>query len=132
MPLVFQPAFSDKTREEIEAHILVVRARRMAAVVTYYAGVNAKNLHLIARDRQRVAREYFLLARDLARMDKLDAAIEDRLVKVIQHQQELDIHLGNLVEIEDGGEDTRSKSVKGNGELRRPSGAVKSGRPPGA
>jgi hypothetical protein len=133
MALVLQPAFSDKTREEIEQHLLVVRARRMAAVVTYYAGVNAKNLHLIIRDRQRIAREYAMLARELVKMDKLDAIVETRLAKLTQLQQELDIHQGNMVEIEDEGDQERSGDKKGaNGEYKRISGIVRSGRPPGS
>jgi hypothetical protein len=136
MALVLQPAFSDKTREEIEQHLLVVRARRMAAVVTYYAGVNAKNLHLIIKDRQRIAREYAMLARELVKMDKLDAIVETRLAKLTQLQQELDIHQSNMVEIADDREESRAAGggdKKGaNGEYKRASGAVRSGRPPGA
>jgi hypothetical protein len=136
MPLILQPTFSDKTRQQIEEHLLVVRARRMAAVVTYYAGVNAKNMHLIMKEQQRIAREYAMLARDLARMDKLDAAIEARLGVIVQHQQELDIYRGNIVEIEDDREESRqtSTSREGTGERPRPkpNGAVRVGRPPGA
>jgi hypothetical protein len=123
MPLILQPTFSDRTREQIENHLLEVRARRMAAVVTYYAGVNAKNMHLVSKERLRVMREYQMLKRDLDRMHRLDKAIEERLNKIVQHQQELDFHLSNLVEIPDG-DDEREKVGKSNGFIR-------AGRPPG-
>jgi hypothetical protein len=129
--------FDGKTRDEIETHLLVVRAKRMAAVVTYYAGVNAKNLHLVAKEQQRVAREYALLAKDIDKMNKLEMAIEARLTKLEQHQQELEFHRGNLVEIEDGDREQKSngeykrKDRKQTGTATRGT-AVRSGRPPGA
>jgi hypothetical protein len=42
MPLILQPVFNEQSRDEIEQHLMVVRARRMSAVAVYYAGVNAK------------------------------------------------------------------------------------------
>jgi hypothetical protein len=127
--------FSQKSREEIEQHLLVVRAKRMAAVVVYYAGVNAKNMHLIAKEQQRIAHEYEMLKRDMERMNKLEDAIESRLAKLIQHQQEMDVYRGNLVEIEDG-----DRVEKSDGEYRRQTretgrrsagSPVRSGRAPG-
>jgi hypothetical protein len=134
MPLILQPMFSDKSREEIEQHLLMVRSRRMAAVAVYYAGVNAKNLHLIARERQRIAREYAMLAKDIEKMNKLELAIEDRLVKLEQHQQELDFHRDSLVEVEDGEEAEQEEDrSKANGAARRQAtGAIRSGRAPGS
>lgn len=142
MPLILQPTFSDKSREEIEQHLLVVRSRRMAAVVTYYAGVNAKTLHGVAKEQGRIAREYEMLRRDINRMNKLEEAIEKRLITLEQHQQQLDMYRGNLVEIDDGSgtekgrdegkrnEQSESSRRRGtNGEYR---GAVRSGRPPGS
>lgn len=139
MPLVFQPTFSDKTRQEIEQHLLVVRAKRMLAVVTYYAGVNAKNMHLIAREQQRIAREYEMLKRDMDRMNKLEQAIETRLIKLEQHRQELGFHQGNLVNMENEDDreqseqrSSRRSSQNGSGEGIRKQGTVRSGRPPGS
>jgi len=128
MPLILQPMFSDKSREEIEQHLLAVRARRMAAVAVYYAGVNAKNLHLVAKERQRIAREYALLAKDLEKMNRLEEAIEERLITLEQHQQELDFHRGSLVEVEDEEDDSGDRS-KANGQFR---GKIRSGRAPGS
>lgn len=126
MPLVLQPTFSDKTRDQIENHLLEVRARRMAAVVTYYAGVNAKNMHLVSKERLRVMREYQMLKRDLDRMHRLDKAINDRLNRIVQHQQELDFHLSNIVEIPDGDDDEREHKEGG-----KINGFIRAGRPPG-
>jgi hypothetical protein len=125
MPLILQPTFSDKTREEIEQHLLVVRARRMAAVAMYYAGKNAKTNHLIAKEQQRVNREYALLVKDLDKMNALEQKIEERMITLEQHWQELQRHHGNLVEIEDG--DDRPET----GKHQRKSFESNSRKPPG-
>jgi hypothetical protein len=39
MPLILRPVFNEQSRDEIEQHLMVVRARRMSAVAVYYAGV---------------------------------------------------------------------------------------------
>jgi DNA repair photolyase len=134
MPLILQPVFSQKSREEIEQHLLVVRAKRMSAVVVYFAGVNAKNMHLIAKEQQRIAREYEMLKRDIDRMGKLEVAIEARLAKLIQHQQEMDVYSGNLVEIEDGDRAEKISRINGEDRRRAKKGSglgVRSGRAPG-
>lgn len=79
MPLILRPKFDDLSRAEIEAHIEAVRARRMAAVVQYHAGVNAKLRHASAKINDRLAREYSHLARDIEKLDKLDEKIRERM-----------------------------------------------------
>ena len=102
MPLILQPTYDGASRDEIERHLLVVRARRMNAVATYYAGVNAKTTHMIVKFQQRLAREYQLLAKDFDKMNKLEEALEKRLNTLEQLAHERDSARDNLVEIEDG------------------------------
>jgi hypothetical protein len=54
MPLILQPVFNEQSRDEIEQHLMVVRARRMSAVAVYYAGVNAKTHQDLQQPRPRV------------------------------------------------------------------------------
>lgn len=89
MPLVLQPKFSELSRDEIEAHIIQVRARRLSAVVMYHAGVNAKLSHMSAQIQARIAREYYLLGKDIEKADKLDEKIDARMQTLEMHMQEL-------------------------------------------
>ncbi|SRR5258706_11031326 len=102
MPLILQPVFSELSRDEIELHLLQVRARRMAAVAVYYAGANAKTHHTMIKHQQRMAREYAALAREIEKMNKLEVSIEDRLAKLEIHLQEYRSAEQQLVEIPDG------------------------------
>jgi hypothetical protein len=105
MPLILQPKFSDKTRDEIEQHLSVVRARRMQAVAVFYAGKNAKVMHATAKFMDRINREYTMLAKDLARYDKLDEAVEKRLATLEQLSHELQSAQDQYVELPDGDDD---------------------------
>jgi hypothetical protein len=98
--LVLQPTFNDKTREEIETHLMEVRARRMLAVATYYQGINAKATAQMAKEQARMQREYGLLLRDIAKLDKIAEEIEKRMIKVEQHLNLLREAEGKLVEVE--------------------------------
>lgn len=101
MPLILQPKFSEKSRDEIEAHIEQVRARRMSAVVQYHAGVNAKLMHVAASIQHRIAREYYLLSKDIAKMDALDEKLQLRLQTLEMHMQELGQAQDGMVQLEE-------------------------------
>lgn len=101
MPLILQPKFSDLSREEIESHIEQVRARRMAAVVQYHAGVNAKLEFTSVKIQAKIAREYHLLSQDIEKADKLDEKIEQRLQTLEMHMQELGQTHDALIPMED-------------------------------
>lgn len=101
MPLILQPAFSEKSREEIEQHIIQVRARRLSAIVQYHAGVNAKLRHASAQLQQRIAREYFLLGKEIEKADKLDEKIDKRLQTLEMYMQELSQTHERMMPVED-------------------------------
>ena len=79
MPLILAPSFDEHTRVQIEAHIDQVRARRMHAAVVYAEGMNIKLDHESGQIQKRIARHYAMLARDIARLDRLDDAIDERI-----------------------------------------------------
>jgi hypothetical protein len=96
MPLILQPSFTDMTREQIEEHLSLVRARRMQAAMEYHAGQNVKlqkeNKLLLGK----IATQYGLLARDISRLDDLDNKIQERLNKISALLQETEV-IGELL-----------------------------------
>jgi len=104
MALILQPKFSEKSRDEIEAHLMVVRARRMQAVAVFYAGKNAKVMHATAKFQDRIRREYEMLGKDLAKYDRLDEVVEKRLATLEQLLQDLGSAQDQYVELPDGDE----------------------------
>src|SRR3977135_3466857 len=102
MGLILQPKFSDKSRDEIEQHIALVRNRRMAAVVQYHTGVNAKLTHVSAKLQQRIDREYYLLGNEIAKGDKIDEVIEKRLAHLETLLQEAHTIREQMVPVDTG------------------------------
>lgn len=100
MGLVLQPQFSDLARDEIEAHIEQVRARRMSAVVQYHAGVNAKLKHASAQLQQRIAREYHMVGKDIEKADKLDEKIQVRMQNLEILMSELESNHDRMIPME--------------------------------
>lgn len=100
MPLVLQPTFNDLSREEIEAHIEQVRARRMAAVVQYHAGVNAKLEYASAKMQAKIAREYHLLGQLIEQGDRIDEKIDKRLQTLEMLIQELGLTFDSMAPME--------------------------------
>jgi hypothetical protein len=91
MPLILQPTFDVKTRQEIEAHIEQVRARRLAASMAYHAGVQQKLSHESDVIQRRIKQQYEMLCKELIRLEKLEDSIQTRLNKLDAMHQELGV-----------------------------------------
>jgi len=98
MPLVLVPALPDLTREQLEAHIEQVRARRMVAAVEYTAGKNAKLTHESEKIQRQVKDQYTLLGKEIERLDKALERVESRMITIETMNQEIGIITGMLME----------------------------------
>ncbi len=79
MPLVLAPSFDEHTREQIEAHIAEVQARRMVAAVEYHHGQRDKLVKETDKISARISRYYELLGKEIVQMDRLIEKIEERM-----------------------------------------------------
>lgn len=89
MPLVLAPSFDDHTRAQIEQHIEAVRARRMVAAIEHYQGVNAKLSHESDKVQKRMARQYEMLGKELAALEKAELKVLGRLETLEALRQEI-------------------------------------------
>jgi predicted nuclease with TOPRIM domain len=79
MPLILAPSFDDHTREQVEAHLELMRVRRIAAALEYAQGKMAK---LETEDNMlenKLARSYEQLGKALGRLDREFEKIEQYL-----------------------------------------------------
>lgn len=98
MPLVLADSFDDKTRDQIEAHLEAVRSRRMVAALEYHAGIKAKLEHESDKVRQKIARQYEMLGKELIRLESAEQKVFDRLEHLEALKQELGLitDMGNM------------------------------------
>lgn len=89
MPLVLAPSYDDHTREQIEAHLEQVRARRMVAAIEYHNGVNTKLSHESEAIQRKMAKEYEMLGKELENLEKYECKVFDRMTKLDSLRQEL-------------------------------------------
>lgn len=96
MPLVLAPSFDEQTREQIEAHIAEVQARRMLAAMEYHTGRNAKLSHESDKIQARVAKQYALLGKELDALEKAELKVIDRLAGLEHLKNELGLTMDLL------------------------------------
>lgn len=89
MPLVLAPSYDDHTRQEIESHLVQVRARRMVAAIEYANNVNEKLQHESDKIQRRMSKEYEMLGKELVNLEKCEEKVQDRLTKIESLRQEL-------------------------------------------
>ena len=89
MPLILAPSFDEHTRAEIEQHILQVQSRRMVAAIEYQRGENAKLEHLAQKIRDKVQKQYTMLGKEIAALDKADEKVQHRMETIISLMSEL-------------------------------------------
>lgn len=77
--LILAASFDEKTRAEIEQHVSEVQSRRMLAAVIYHQGVNAKLEHEADKVRQRIARQYQMLGKEIGVLEKAEGKVQSRL-----------------------------------------------------
>lgn len=102
MPLTLAPSFDEHTRDQIEAHVDAVRARRMVAVVEYHNGVNAKLHHESLKLQHKIAKQYEMLGKEIDRLEAAEEKVLARLetLEALRQQTELigDMQSGPLKE----------------------------------
>ena len=92
MPLILAPSFDDHTREEVEAHLEVVRARRIAAALEY---TQSRLIRLEEEDNalgNRLMRNYEQLGKALTRLDREIEKIELYLRNCEMLKSEMDLN----------------------------------------
>lgn len=100
MPLVLQPSIDSVSREELEAHIEAVRSRRLLATVEFYTSKNEKLEGMSDKIRDRLKKEWAMLAKEIDQLDRIDAKVSDRLVKIEGLKQEIGLIGDQMVEVE--------------------------------
>lgn len=88
MPLILQPSLDEHTREQIEAHVEEVRARRMVAVIEFNAGKQAKLENELNSVNRKLIQQYTMLGKEIEQLDRLDAKLSKRLETIAALQQE--------------------------------------------
>lgn len=91
MGLVLQPSLDEHSREDIIAHVEQVRARRMLAALVYSQGVTEKNAERMGVTERKLQMQFEGLAREIAQLDKYDALVNKRLVKIAELQHEFNM-----------------------------------------
>lgn len=89
MPLILAPSFDEHTREQVEAHVAEVQARRMLAAIEYHQGKETKLQHESDKIQARIARQYELLKKELDALDKAENKVQDRLAGLTHLLNEL-------------------------------------------
>jgi septation ring formation regulator EzrA len=96
MPLVLAPSFDDHTREEVEAHLEMVRTRRLAGALEYQ---QSKMLRL-EKDNNNVTnkliRNYEQLGKALNRLDRELEKIEAYLQQCQMLRSEADLTMDRI------------------------------------
>lgn len=91
MPLVLASSFDEHTREQIEAHVSAVQARRMIAAIEHYQGVQRKLTQESNKVQLKMSRNYEMLGKELERLEKAENAVLARLetLEALRQQVEL-------------------------------------------
>ena len=97
--LVLQPTIKDFSREDFEARLEAVRARRMVVAVEFYEGKNAKLEHLTGVLRHKAEKQQLGLEKDLEQLDKILERAEGRIERITQYLQEHDLAQAAMVQI---------------------------------
>ena len=91
MPLVLAPSFDDHTREQVEAHLDIVRTRRIAAALEY---TQSRLMKLVEEDQglgNKLIRNYEQLGKSLARLDREIEKVEAYLRNCQMIRTEMDL-----------------------------------------
>jgi hypothetical protein len=91
MPLILAPSFDDHTRAEVEAHLDMVRVRRIAAAMEY---AQSKMTKLETEEGSlgvKLSTNYERLGKALERLEKDMLAVETYLEKCTMLRSEMDL-----------------------------------------
>lgn len=82
MPLVIQPDIHSVTREQLEAHLTEVRARRMLAAMALIETQNQKLAYLDDKLRRQIMGQNEMLEKEILRLDAMLEKVEARMEKI--------------------------------------------------
>jgi hypothetical protein len=97
MPLILKPDLSDLSAEEIEEHLMGVRARRMVGAVEYIAGKNMKLSYESVKIQKKVQMEYERLGRAINKLDAADELVQKHLLKIEELKSELGFTVSQVI-----------------------------------
>lgn len=104
MPLVLAPSFDEHTREQVEAHVTAIQARRMVAAIEHYQGVQQKLSYESEKIQKKMTRQYEMLGKELERLENAENKVLERLETLEALRQEYalidDMQTGPLMENE--------------------------------
>ena len=89
MALVLAPSYDDHTREQVEAFIAAVRARRMVAAMEHYQGVHTKLTGESQKIQDRMKRELEKLQKRIAKCEEAEGKVEESIQMLEMLRQEL-------------------------------------------
>lgn len=92
--LVLRPTLGDLDRSEVERYITVIRAKRMAATVEYFATKNRKLELRQGAVGDRINKQIEMLHKELSSLERAEQKVSDRLAAI----QELTNEHGQLGE----------------------------------
>lgn len=100
MPLILMPSIKDNfSREDIEAYIEQVRARRMIHVVEFHNLANAKIEGRSVKINARMQRQLELLQKELDALERAEQKVEGRLSVIDSLSEELGSLQCELVDV---------------------------------
>lgn len=100
--LVLRPTLGDFSREEIEKFLEVVRAKRMAATVEYFATKNRKIELKQGAVGQRIEKQVEMLGKEIARLEEYEEKVAVRLNAIQELMNEHEQLGDSVVEVDDG------------------------------
>lgn len=99
-PKLFKvPSIREMDREELEAILDGIRLRRMSAATEWVRGKNAKYGREISKLEDRIRRQYDMLEKELANLDKAIEKCEKRVVEIETLKQSQGLISDQLVTI---------------------------------
>lgn len=98
MPLVLAPSFDEHTREQVEAHVRDVQARRMVGAIEYHQGKNSRLKHESAKMEERIAKKYDMLGKELIALEKAENKVIDRLAE-LEHLKNEQGMVNDMIEL---------------------------------
>lgn len=88
MPLVLKPTIKDFSRAELEARIEQIRARRMLIAFDYHASQKIDLEQQMDKTVRKFKEHGDMLGKELMRLDRALDAVESRVAKMTELQQE--------------------------------------------
>ena len=95
--LVLVKSIKEMDREEIEAHLSLIRMRRMSAALEYAAGKNLKLGKSADKVKQKLERQYDMLGKEIDRLDVMIDKVEQRMIEIESLKQELGMIVESIV-----------------------------------